>query len=48
MVGFGASVQSMVNQSLQYAYGFFADFWPVVAVFVGFWALGYIIGLFRS
>lgn len=47
-MGFAGSVQSMVTQSLTYANGFFGDFWPILALFVGLSALGFIVHLFRS
>lgn len=47
-MGFATSVNSMVSQSLTYATGFFADFWPIISLFVGLAALGYVVRLFKG
>lgn len=46
-MGFATSVNSLVSAAIAYAANLFSDFWPLLAVFVGLMALGYIVGIFK-
>jgi len=47
-MGFGGSINLMVDQSINYAAALMADFWPLISVFVGLWALAFIISIIKS